>query len=124
MIMMTAVRIGVALVALTGLAACTSADTTTNTRVTQAGSISNSCINPVDIKKQTIVSDQEIRFEMRNGDVWANNLPRTCPGLKFRQGFEWEVHGQLACSNQQMITVKDEGSVCLLGAFTKLPASS
>jgi hypothetical protein len=90
---------------------------------TPAGSASanNACINTTEITKQTIVSDQEIRFELRNGEVWSNTLPRVCPGLKFEQGFSWTVSGNLVCSNQQSIRVKDEGTTCLLGAFTRLP---
>ncbi|MDP3736451.1 MAG: hypothetical protein Q8R02_03620 [Hyphomonadaceae bacterium] len=101
------------------LSACTSPDTPAN-----SASIENSCINPTEIAKQTIVSDQEIRFELRNGEVWVNKLPRVCPGLKFQQGFTWEVSGTLVCSNQQRITVKDEGTPCQLGEFTRQPKAS
>jgi hypothetical protein len=107
--------------ALVALASCTSADT--RAEATAAG-IEASCINPIDIKRQQVVSDQEIRFEMKNGDVWVNTLKSSCPGLKFRQGFEWQVRGTLVCSNQQTITVKDEGTVCMLGAFAKAPAKA
>jgi hypothetical protein len=80
---------------------------------------SSVCINPTQIESQTIVSDQEIRFEMQNGDVWANRLPRLCPGLKLQGGFSWEVVGTLVCSNEQIITVQNEGTRCALGAFER-----
>lgn len=86
-----------------------------------SASIANSCINPTEIAKQTIVSDQEIRFELRNGQVWSNKLPRVCPGLKFDQGFTWEITGNLVCSNQQTIRLKDSGTPCQLGVFARLP---
>jgi hypothetical protein len=109
--------------AITGfLAACTSADTTPGPTAS-ATSIENSCINPTEITKQKVVSDQEIQFELRNGEVWVNRLPRTCPGLKFQQGFSWEVRGTLACSNQEMIRVKDDGTPCMLGEFARLPSA-
>ncbi len=89
-----------------------------------SASINNSCINPTEITKQTIVSDQEIRFELRNGEEWVNQLPRACYGLKFQQGFSWDVRGTLVCSNQQTIHVKDDGTPCQLGEFTRLPKAS
>jgi len=112
----------VAAIALMGLSACASPETTTGATANSA-SIENSCINPTEIRKQTVVSDEEIRFELRNGEVWANRLPRACPGLKFQQGFTWEVRGTLACSNQEMIRVKDDGTPCQLGEFARLPSA-
>jgi hypothetical protein len=115
---------GVAAISLAGLlSACTSADTTAAAPATTvSASIENSCINPTEIRRQEVLSDQEIRFELRNGEVWVNRLPRVCPGLKFQQGFSWDVRGTLVCSNQETIRVKDEGTTCLLGAFAKLPS--
>lgn len=97
------------------LSACTSSTPGSTT------SITGSCIRPVEIQKQTIVSDEEIRFELRNGDIWANKLPHACPGLKLQGGFSWKVHGDLVCSNQQTIYVLEDGTPCQLGEFTKLP---
>jgi hypothetical protein len=102
------------------IAACSSQ--TALTPASGSASIRNSCINPADIQKQTIVSDQEIRFDLRNGETWVNQLPRSCPGLKIAGGFNWEVTGGLVCSNQQRITVLEDGTPCQLGAFSKLPS--
>lgn len=119
--MFTGMRIGVAIgMILVGVAGCSSAEPTAGGEQ-QAGSISNSCINPANIAHQTIVSDQEIRFEMRNGDVWVNKLPRQCPSLKFQGGFTWDIRGMMVCSNEQTIYVKDDGTPCQLGAFTRQP---
>jgi hypothetical protein len=122
--MKTMIRTGAAATVLI-LAACTSADTTAGApaNATRAG-VEDSCINPTEITRQEIVSDQEIRFELRNGEVWVNRLPRVCPGLKFQQGFAWDVRGTLVCSNEQRITVKDEGTPCMLGEFARLPAET
>ncbi len=106
-----------ALIAVTVLLpACTS-----STPSNGSSNIARACINPSEITKQAIVSDQEIRFTLRNGEVWSNKLPHTCPGLKFDQGFTWEVSGNLVCSNQQTIRVKDSGTPCQLGEFSKAP---
>ena len=117
---MFTMRIGAAIIAMTaGLAACSSSEPVAGEQ--QTASIRKSCISPADITHQDIVSDQEIRFQMRNGDVWVNNLPRKCPSLKFQGGFTWDVRGMLVCSNEQIIYVKDDGTPCQLGAFTQLP---
>lgn len=117
-------HVGAAAVALMGcMAACTSPAPVAGAPAGSA-SIEDSCINPTQIAKQTIVSDQEIRFELRNREVWVNRLPRVCPGLKFQQGFTWDVRGTLVCSNQQTIYVKDDGTPCMLGEFARLPASA
>jgi len=123
--MLIRTQTGAAAIVLAGLlSACTSADTSATAPVsTASASIQDSCINPTEITKQSILSDQEIRFELRNGEVWLNTLPRACPGLKFQQGFSWEVRGTLVCSNQEMIRVKDEGTPCMLGEFARLPSA-
>lgn len=122
--MFTGMRFATVVVAMTaGLAACTSSEPAA-TGMQQADSSSRACIRPADIAKQDIVSDEEIRFEMRNGDKWVNKLPRKCPSLKFQDGFTWEVRGMMVCSNEQTIYVKDDATSCQLGAFTKLPKES
>jgi hypothetical protein len=108
-------------IALAGvLGACTSAEPGAGAS-TNTASIANSCINPTEITKQEIVSDQEIRFELRNGQVWMNRLPRTCFSLKRQGGFTWAVTGTLVCSNEQTIYVREDGTPCQLGEFTRLP---
>lgn len=115
--MKSAVLIATVAVALTGLSACT--------QTPAAGAAANnSCINPTRIQKQTIVSDQEIRFELNNGEVWVNKLPNTCSGLKSEGGFSWKVHGTQVCSNQEIIEVLNRGTTCMLGEFTQVPAAS
>ncbi|RYG27548.1 MAG: hypothetical protein EON93_20335 [Burkholderiales bacterium] len=119
--MFTGMRVTAALVAMTaGFAACTSSEPT-GLGGQQAASSTKACIRPAEIARQDIVSDEEIRFEMRNGDVWVNKLPRKCPSLKFQGGFTWDVRGMMVCSNEQTIYVKDDGTPCQLGAFTRLP---
>jgi hypothetical protein len=120
----TGMKVGVAVVVFAScLSACAAPGSAAGAQASSA-SIENSCINPTEISKQTIVSDQEIRFELRNGEVWVNRLPRVCSGLKIQGGFSWEVTGTLVCSNQQTIRVKDEGTTCMLGEFARLPAEA
>ena len=119
--MKTEMLIGAAAVGLMSLlAACSSATGAT----ANSASIENSCINPTEITKQTIVSDQEIQFELRNGETWVNKLPRACFGLKLQGGFSWDVHGTQVCSNQETIKVLNDGTTCQLGAFSRVSAGS
>ncbi len=89
-----------------------------------AASQAASCINPSRIQKQEIVSDQEIRFTLANDEVWVNTLPRRCPNLKFQGGFTWEVRGMQVCSNEQVIHVREDGTPCQLGPFTRATAAA
>jgi hypothetical protein len=89
-----------------------------------ASSIQNSCINPTEIQKQTILSDAEIRFEMRNGDVFINHLSPACSGLKFEGGFTWQIRGMMVCGRQQTIEVLNAGNTCMLGDFTREPSKT
>ena len=113
-------RIATTALALIAATACTSPGGAESTAGTQAAA-SNACINPTRIQKQTIVSDQEIRFELSNGETWVNKLPRVCHNLKFQGGFTWEVFGTQVCSNQQTIYVREDGTPCQLGVFTLVP---
>ncbi|MFT3726124.1 MAG: hypothetical protein QM773_21365 [Hyphomonadaceae bacterium] len=105
--------------AFLGIAACNSSAPANAPSGTT--SIANSCIRPTDIEKQDIVSDREIQFTLRNGEIWSNKLQHACSGLKFEQGFSWEVSGNFVCSNMQTIRVQHSGTPCQLGEFTKLP---
>lgn len=109
----------VTLAAASCLISCTSPATQT-----ADASIQNSCINPTEIQKQTILSDEEIRFEMRNGDVFLNRMSPACPGLKFEGGFSWQVRGTRVCGRQQMIEVLNAGNTCMLGDFTREPSKT
>lgn len=102
-----------------GAASCASPAETDTAVTTPTGQ----CINPTRIQKQEIVSDREIRFTMDTGDVWVNTLKRECHGLKFEGGFSWDVRGTQVCADEQVITVLNAGTTCMLGAFTKAPAA-
>jgi FlaG/FlaF family flagellin (archaellin) len=113
-------RIAIAIGLVAWLAACTSPAPSTVASATPARAM-NTCIQTSLIKKQKILSDQDIRFEMSNGEVWMNHLDHRCPGLKSEQSFGWEVHGMSVCSNQQTIHLLEAGTSCQLGEFTRQP---
>jgi hypothetical protein len=76
------------------------------------------CFSPREIDSTKPISDREIVFKMRNGKMWLNTLKANCPGLKFEDGFSWNIRGDTVCENLQAITVLRRGNSCLLGAFT------
>ena len=117
-------HIGIALTLAAALSACTSpapspAPAGPATLVSRA----DSCINPMQIKKQKILSDRDIQFEMNNGDIWVNHMDHRCPGLQSERGFSWDLHGNSVCSNQQIIYVLNDNGSCALGEFRKQPAA-
>lgn len=86
---------------------------------TAATAQADRCFDPTRIKRQEILSDREIRFELDNGEVWTNTLKRDCHGLKFEGGFSWSVRGTQVCANEQIITVRNAGTICVLGDFAR-----
>jgi hypothetical protein len=77
------------------------------------------CLDVSQIRSRSAVSDQEIRFQMRNGEVWVNTLKRECPGLRFENAFAWDVSGGEVCSNTETIYVLNRGTPCQLGEFRR-----
>lgn len=114
--------LGAAIAVLAILPACTSQPTTTTTAggstVTATGKV---CLNTLQIKKQNVLTDQDIQFEMNNGDVWVNHLPNRCSGLRSQGGFAWNVHNATVCSGQEIIHVLNDGPSCAIGDFIKQP---
>lgn len=76
------------------------------------------CVNPRDIQSTKPLSDTEILFTMRNGRMWKNTLQGTCPGLKFEDGFSWNIRGDTVCANLQSLYVLRRGTPCQLGVFS------
>lgn len=117
-------KISAAIALLSALSACTSSAPPSGATVTAANAGGKVCIRTLEIRKQTVLSDQEIKFEMSNGDVWVNHLPVRCSGLKAQGGFAWEVHNANVCSNQEIIHVLDWGTSCAIGEFEKQPPAT
>ena len=80
------------------------------------------CLQVRDIRNHTVISDHEILFDMGRHVVWKNTLRAECHGLKFENGFAWEISGGEACANQQTIFVLNRGNPCQLGEFSRYEA--
>ncbi len=100
-----------------GMAACTSPALPSSAQAS-ALSAAPTCIDPRRIKKQTILGDQDIQFEMQNGEVWVNHLDKRCPGLNTERAFSWDLHTNSVCSNRDVIHVLNY-TACTLGEFTR-----
>ena len=77
------------------------------------------CLAVRDIRSHRAISNEEIRFEMSNGDVWINRLKHSCPNLRFENAFAWDVSSGSVCSNAQTIYVLNHGNHCQLGEFRR-----
>ena len=115
-------QIGAVIALAAAISACTSQPTTVATgggaTVASTGRV---CLNTLQIKKQNILTDQDIQFEMNNGDVWVNHLPHRCTGLRSEGAFAWQVHNANVCSSQEIIHVLNDGGSCAIGDFAKQP---
>jgi hypothetical protein len=111
-----------ALSVIGAVAACSSPAPSGTMPARSAVARNDICINPKNIRTQTIVSDQEIRIVMNNGDRWVNRLAQRCPSMKFK-GFSWDAKASTVCSDQQTIIVNEDGTPCQLGSFEPAPAT-
>jgi hypothetical protein len=76
------------------------------------------CLKTYMIDHTRIPDDKTILFAMKDGSMWQNSLPFSCPGLSFEGGFAYTASFDEVCSNAQAIRVLRQNSQCMLGAFT------
>jgi hypothetical protein len=78
------------------------------------------CLRSTDIKDTKTPDTRTIIFHMNDGSAYRNDLKNDCPQLNF-QGFAYTATPpDQICGNLQSIRVLRTGSVCMLGAFTKI----
>jgi len=83
------------------------------------------CLQLQDIRNTNVIDDQTIDFITRNGDVYRNRLPNSCPQLGFERGFSYATSITQLCS-VDIITVLIQGqpmmrgASCGLGQFTPI----
>jgi hypothetical protein len=84
------------------------------------------CLQLQQIRSNTVVDGQTIDFTLRDGSVWRNRLPRSCPTLGFNQAFSYSTTIPQLC-NVDIIRVIVQGNPgimgasCGLGKFERLP---
>lgn len=81
------------------------------------------CLRVVDIRSIDIVDSDTLIFRMRNGDVYQNDLPHRCPGLRRNDTLMYRTSVGRLC-NVDIVTVLDDwgfgfhpGASCGLGMF-------
>jgi hypothetical protein len=81
------------------------------------------CVRLAAIDRTEVVDDSNILFYMKNGDIYLNQLPHRCPGLRSREAFMYRTSLTQLC-NVDIITVLQNigfgfspGASCGLGMF-------
>lgn len=82
------------------------------------------CIETNQILNTNVRNDRVVDFEMRNGQVYRNTLPNSCPGLGY-QSFSYQPTQARLCSID-VVTVRSSsgqpGPTCGLSTFQRIEA--
>ena len=84
------------------------------------------CLPLMQVRSTNVVDGQTIDFQLRDGSVWRNRLPRSCPTLGFNRAFSYSTTIPQLC-NVDLIQVIVQGNPgligasCGLGKFERLP---
>lgn len=87
------------------------------------------CLPLMQVRSTNVVDGQTIDFQLRDGSVWRNRLPRSCPTLGFNRAFSYSTTIPQLC-NVDLIQVIVQGNPgiigasCGLGKFERLPPKS
>jgi hypothetical protein len=92
--------------------------------VAKPGTQPETCVPLNQIRESRVRSDQVIDFVMRNGRIYRNTLPNSCPQLGFEQRFSYATSLNQLCS-VDIITVlfanpPMRGASCGLGKFQEV----
>ena len=85
-----------------------------------------SCLPMPQIRSSDVVDGRTIDFRLRDGSVWRNRLPRSCPGLGFDRAFSYTTSIPQLCNVDiiRVIVLGNPGligSTCGLGQFERQP---
>jgi hypothetical protein len=86
------------------------------------GARAESCVQLSAIRETRVRDDSTIDFYMRDGRIYRNTLPNSCPQLGFEEAFGYKTSLAQLCSSD-IITVLPRGGVgipgvsCGLGQF-------
>jgi len=85
------------------------------------------CLLTTEIRDTQVRDEATIDFNLRNGQVYRNRLPDSCPGLGFNGAFSYRPAISRLCSIDT-ITVLNSGGVpgptCGLGSFQRVEAGA
>jgi hypothetical protein len=90
------------------------------------GSDVRDCININGIDHTEVVDDDTILFHMRGREIFANDLPSSCPQLRTENRFMYRVRTSQLCDVDTVTVLTDagfgfmEGATCRLGKFAPI----
>ncbi len=81
------------------------------------------CISMSRISSAEVIDDQTIAFRMAGRDVYLNELPRRCPGMRSNRTIGYRTHAGQLCNLDNVTIIDNIGGVrrgpsCGLGYFT------
>ena len=79
------------------------------------------CVNLPQIRETRVRNDRTIDFVMRDGQVYRNTLPQSCPELGFEERFAYATSLSQLCSVDIITVLRStglqRGASCGLGKF-------
>ena len=85
-----------------------------------------SCVSISQIRSTKVVDNNNIDFRMVGGKTYRNELPQSCPGLKFEDRFSYRTSINQLCSVDIVRVLHTqggqltEGAGCGLGTFQQI----
>ena len=83
------------------------------------------CVLLQNIRETKVIDDRTIDFHMRDGKVFRNALPYSCPQLGFERSFSYSTSISQLCSVDTITVLQQGGGIrpgasCGLGKFTPI----
>jgi hypothetical protein len=87
------------------------------------------CLAIANIRQTLVVDGQTIDFRLRDGSIWRNRLPYSCPQLGFERAFSYQTAQSQLCRQDIISVIQQTGSQpiasrCGLGEFVRQPAAA
>ena len=85
------------------------------------------CLQTTRIRSTSVQDDRTIDFHMRNGAIYRNNLPHSCPGLGIERAFSYQLSIPQLCKVDMVTVLRTgggsmRGATCGLGVFVPVKA--
>jgi len=84
------------------------------------------CISLRRIDRTEVIDDRHIVFRLRGGDIYLNQLSRSCPRLDLERRFSYRTSTSQLCSIDSITVIENsafgliDGASCGLGMFTPI----
>ncbi len=96
------------------------------------GAKPQNCVQIIGIRESRVRDDSTIDFYMRDGKIYRNALPNSCPSLGFERAFSYATSLSELCSVDIITVIRQggagagglTGASCGLGMFRPVQAAS